>query len=276
MTRKFRGGFTLIELLVVIAIIAILASILFPVFARAKEAARAVKCASNLKQIESANQMYMDDNNCRFMSAEDYNLMWAAMNNKIFPDLSSNVPGAGLDVPRSWGPYAQDLLFKYVRNQAVWMCPSLAMNERYPTCEWNVPGVDAHHSENFRAMDSIGQTQTSTPTTYMWRYWRWHVYTDSPPSGGNAVDYTQTLGASGTTPPMGDADVVTPSKCPMFWDQPCWRPAHPTAASVQQSLAHQIGANVVYFDGHVKAVIPSATILPQLLAQGFNGLPYIW
>ncbi len=66
MVRKGVKGFTLIELLVVIAIIAILAAILFPVFARAKGAARAVKCASNLKQIEAANQMYMDDNNGRF------------------------------------------------------------------------------------------------------------------------------------------------------------------------------------------------------------------
>ncbi|HZO88354.1 MAG TPA: prepilin-type N-terminal cleavage/methylation domain-containing protein, partial [Chthonomonadaceae bacterium] len=46
-----RSGFTLIELLVVIAIIAILAAILFPVFAQAREKARAISCTSNLKQI---------------------------------------------------------------------------------------------------------------------------------------------------------------------------------------------------------------------------------
>ena len=49
-----RRGFTLIELLVVIAIIAILAAILFPVFARARENARKANCASNLKQIGTA------------------------------------------------------------------------------------------------------------------------------------------------------------------------------------------------------------------------------
>ena len=59
--RQRRTGFTLIELLVVIAIIAILASILFPVFSRAREKARQASCASNLKQITMAMMMYTDD-----------------------------------------------------------------------------------------------------------------------------------------------------------------------------------------------------------------------
>lgn len=54
-------GFTLIELLVVIAIIAILAAILFPVFAQARERARAISCLSNLKQIGTATSMYVQD-----------------------------------------------------------------------------------------------------------------------------------------------------------------------------------------------------------------------
>lgn len=56
-----RNGFTLIELLVVIAIIAILAAILFPVFARAREKARQASCASNLKQITLGWLMYIQD-----------------------------------------------------------------------------------------------------------------------------------------------------------------------------------------------------------------------
>src|SRR5205823_308964 len=58
--RRIRA-FTLIELLVVIAIIAILAAILFPVFAQAREKARQTSCISNLKQVNLGWQMYMQD-----------------------------------------------------------------------------------------------------------------------------------------------------------------------------------------------------------------------
>ena len=66
-TSTSRRGFTLIELLVVIAIIAILAAILFPVFAKAREKARAISCTSNVKQIGLAILQYNQDNDEKFM-----------------------------------------------------------------------------------------------------------------------------------------------------------------------------------------------------------------
>jgi prepilin-type N-terminal cleavage/methylation domain-containing protein/prepilin-type processing-associated H-X9-DG protein len=80
--RRQRGGFTLIELLVVIAIIAILAAILFPVFAQAREKARSSSCLSNQKQIALAHSMY----------SQDYDETYAPVVIAGLPDLPSGLP----------------------------------------------------------------------------------------------------------------------------------------------------------------------------------------
>jgi prepilin-type N-terminal cleavage/methylation domain-containing protein len=74
---KGDAGFTLIELLVVIAIIAILASLLLPALGRAKESAKRIKCTNNLKQLELALKMYVDDNRGLFPPCSD-NVFWVA------------------------------------------------------------------------------------------------------------------------------------------------------------------------------------------------------
>src|SRR5678815_874508 len=74
MQRGKLSAFTLIELLVVIAIIAILSAILFPVFAQARESARQIQCASNMRQLGLAMRMYLTDNDDVWFPAvhEDY------------------------------------------------------------------------------------------------------------------------------------------------------------------------------------------------------------
>ena len=71
-----RAGFTLIELLVVVALIAILAAILFPVFAQAREKARAVSCLSNVRQIGAAYVMYTSDYDGFLPNTLDYGGSW--------------------------------------------------------------------------------------------------------------------------------------------------------------------------------------------------------
>ncbi|MGQ9730912.1 MAG: type II secretion system protein [Candidatus Zipacnadales bacterium] len=97
-----RRGFTLIELLVVIAIIAILAAILFPVFAKAREKARQTSCLSNLKQLALGTLMY----------SQDYD-EWVVPNHT-----GAQVP-AGVSWVEWW-----DIIEPYIKNWQIFVCPS--------------------------------------------------------------------------------------------------------------------------------------------------------
>jgi prepilin-type N-terminal cleavage/methylation domain-containing protein/prepilin-type processing-associated H-X9-DG protein len=101
-----KAGFTLIELLVVIAIIAILAAILFPVFAKARERAKLTSCLSNTKQLGTALRMYIDDNDDKLMYNPYYTTDYA-------------VPAR--DKQQSFIV----CLDKYLKSADVWACPSI-------------------------------------------------------------------------------------------------------------------------------------------------------
>lgn len=104
-----RTGFTLIELLVVIAIIAILAAILFPVFARAREKARQTSCLSNMKQIGLAVMQYVQDYDERWHS-HYYNTSTA------WPQPDGSTPTSNI----IW----THMIYPYVNNVQVFQCPS--------------------------------------------------------------------------------------------------------------------------------------------------------
>lgn len=110
--RRSHTGFTLIELLVVIAIIAILAAILFPVFARAREKARQSTCLSNLKQISLGMMMYAQDYDELYCPAYYYDAAW----NEFAWDFSIDWSAGGVAGP--------GLIAPYTKNQQINACPS--------------------------------------------------------------------------------------------------------------------------------------------------------
>jgi prepilin-type N-terminal cleavage/methylation domain-containing protein/prepilin-type processing-associated H-X9-DG protein len=109
---KNRRGFTLIELLVVIAIIAILAAILFPVFAQAREKARQTSCLSNLKQIGLAFRMYVSD----------YDEKWP-QNGQIACCSNGQINSDGVDF--GYNGWISNALRPYTKDQAIYICPDL-------------------------------------------------------------------------------------------------------------------------------------------------------
>lgn len=121
------SGFTLIELLVVIAIIAILAAILFPVFAQARERARAISCISNLKQLGTATMMYVQDYD------ETY---FVQPFPGCYTDPNTNVT--------SYYYYYPDLLQPYVKNTQLFKEPDFDGYPFWPyTCFIGSPGAPA-------------------------------------------------------------------------------------------------------------------------------------
>jgi len=250
-------GFTLIELLVVIAIIAILAAILFPVFAQAREKARAISCLSNTKQIGLGLMQYVQDNDEYYCPANYATGGWA------------------LEV--RW----YDMVQPYIKNgdansnghyygtNGIWHCPSFpsAQNANYGVHEYIFPGAIGGDGQLATPVTPISALNTPADTVVVaekgqadgnssWPFFNAAegAWTDTVlPNPGTTVghDYStdNTGNADGTFGPGAGRN----SNCDRAYssNNPTWLYGD---CGSRVKYRHQGLCNMAFADGHSKAV----------------------
>jgi prepilin-type N-terminal cleavage/methylation domain-containing protein/prepilin-type processing-associated H-X9-DG protein len=220
-----RRGFTLIELLVVIAIIAILAAILFPVFAQAREKARQAACASNLRQIGTAFALYTQDYDERLPDRRDLKLTLPG----------SYRPWAGWPPSDPRGGWAVLVLDPYVRNPGLWSCPSL-------------PSTPIGESPQ------VAQ-RISAESSAVARYWLWRFDRPDDPVpldnfwGKTDLHAVADLRAA-NNPIAGLPD--GPADAELAVDPYFPRTIPSIPASIRGKAVHFGGRNRLFLDGHVR------------------------
>ena len=222
--RQSKQGFTLIELLVVIAIIAILAAILFPVFARAREKARQTSCLSNARQIGLAVRMYIGDYDERFPR-------------HYFRAPDDNIVGSVITV-----------VHPYVQNVDVWDCPSSArVTSRTSAGNPSLLG-DYSYGWNYRLF-TLGTVIRLA-----------HV--ERPAETVMTADCCQDSYARGRlyapTPTNYNEAIASQSNWPSGCDNARWETASHDRPGFNFSPRHNGTGNVAFVDGHAKSMTYTA------------------
>jgi prepilin-type N-terminal cleavage/methylation domain-containing protein/prepilin-type processing-associated H-X9-DG protein len=231
LNRLTRRGFTLIELLVVIAIIAILAAILFPVFAQARESARKASCQSNLKQISSGILMYLQDYDECFPSvgANNGNATGPAALGQPWPNCYG-WPCVHTGGALTWAAS----IMPYVKNYQLFKCPSGNNGARN---SW--PGAGTN---GFEVMNNPN-TQRSISYYY-------NAALGRNPSNGNVAG--QPI-ASFDAP--ADRSMVCETGRDRSSTDTAWRTDGDRRRATRWNdwyAPHQEGTNIAFMDGHVK------------------------
>lgn len=282
-----KRAFTLIELLVVIAIIAILAAILFPVFAQAKEAAKKTSCLSNLKQIGVATFLYMGD----------------------YDDVACQTSWESALTPQPFNPggtyqiHWTYLMQPYIKNWNIFSCPSdsAPVTPSHPCPNGN---ADIGKFNGAGQMYCDWQVQTYS---YITAYNVMPAHDWVPVSASNFPDPSNTIqlaerrdkeglgaiigkhkGISGFNPsqPCSYATLVPPQYAPLtgtsnyaYWT-PQFAAQHLAAdTNDKQDITrvrwdrHQQGANYSYADGHAKFQSLGATLNPNNYQYGDKFYP---
>ena len=240
MRNNRRSAFTLIELLVVIAIIAILSAILFPVFAQAREKARAMACLSNMQQIATSVSMYVQDNDeaLFFRSAKSAAKVGSTRTGVAITNT------VAYDQEQWW-----NVLMPYLKSNQVFQCPDDNIKPLSPDVNGNntIP-------RSFVAADSaesLTLAQVDNPSDTI-------VITEKWGDVDNGVGPTGTVDNETWLEPFDGDECMAGSDAPANAGNSCLapEPGYPVSM-VKMAARHQGGMNNAFFDGHAKWLRPN-------------------